>query len=173
MSLPTPHFRPAFRTTVALAAVAADTDREDGPASRVAANPKAKNSVIVHVHIRHKEIMPPAQVELHLSATGAGWRGLGRPNFRLARNPGFERNDQTGHFDGLPTNQPSELMLITRSFAGRHFTSLSSGRVWPRYIWGRRPARWLRVSMSGGISAWSSTHNTFKPSSLRDVSCSL
>ena len=59
MSLPTPHFRLAFRTTVALATVAADTDREYGPASRVAANPKAKNSFVVHVHIRHKEIMPP------------------------------------------------------------------------------------------------------------------
>ena len=56
---PTPHFRLAFRTTVALATVAADTDREYGPASRVAANPKAKNSFVVHVHIRHKEIMPP------------------------------------------------------------------------------------------------------------------
>ena len=59
MSLPTPRLRPAFRTTIALATLAADTDREYGPTSRVAANPKAKNSVVVHVHIRHKEIMPP------------------------------------------------------------------------------------------------------------------
>jgi hypothetical protein len=59
MSLPTPHFRPAFRTAVALATVAADTDREYGAASRVAANPKAKNGVVVDVYIRHKEIMPP------------------------------------------------------------------------------------------------------------------
>ena len=59
MSLPTPHFRTAFRTAVALATVAVDTDREHGPASRVTANPKAKNSVVVDVHIRHKEIMPP------------------------------------------------------------------------------------------------------------------
>ncbi len=115
MSLPTPPFRPAFRTRVALAAVAADTDREDGPASRVAANPKAKNSVIVHVHIRHEGIMPPAQVELHLSATGAGWRGLGRPNFRLARKPGVERNDQIGHFDDMPKNRPSESQLFRSS----------------------------------------------------------
>jgi hypothetical protein len=55
MSLPTPHFRPAFRTAVALATVAADTDRECGPASRVAANQKAKNGVVVDVYIRHKE----------------------------------------------------------------------------------------------------------------------
>jgi hypothetical protein len=59
MSLPTPHLRPAFLTAVALATVAADTDRENGPASRVAGNPKAKNSVVIDVHIRHKEIMPP------------------------------------------------------------------------------------------------------------------
>ena len=59
MPLPTPHFRPGFRTAVALATVAADTDREYGPASRVAANPKAENSVVADVHIRHKEIMPP------------------------------------------------------------------------------------------------------------------
>jgi hypothetical protein len=59
MSLPPPYFRPAFRTAVGLAPVAADTDREYGPASRVAANAKAKNSVVVDVHIRHKEIMPP------------------------------------------------------------------------------------------------------------------
>jgi len=59
MSLPTPHFRPAFLTAVAPATVAADTEREYGPASRVAANPKAKNSVVIDVHIRHKEIMPP------------------------------------------------------------------------------------------------------------------
>ena len=58
MSLP-PHFRPAFRAAVALATVAADADREYGPASRVAAYPKAKNSVVVGVHVRHKEIMPP------------------------------------------------------------------------------------------------------------------
>ncbi len=56
MSLAAPHLRPAFRSTVALATVAADTNREYGPASRVAANPKAKN---VDVQIRHKEIMPP------------------------------------------------------------------------------------------------------------------
>ena len=31
MSLPTPHFRPAFRTAVALATVAAHTDREIRP----------------------------------------------------------------------------------------------------------------------------------------------
>jgi hypothetical protein len=59
MSLPTPHFRPALRSAVALTTGAADTDREYGPASRVAANPKAKNSVVVDVHISHKEIMPP------------------------------------------------------------------------------------------------------------------
>jgi hypothetical protein len=59
MSLPTPHFRPAFRTAVALATVAADTDREYCAASRVAANPKAKNGAVVDVHIRPKEIMPP------------------------------------------------------------------------------------------------------------------
>jgi hypothetical protein len=35
---------------------------EYGPASRVAANPKAKSSAVVDVHIRHKEIMPPYTV---------------------------------------------------------------------------------------------------------------
>ena len=58
MSLPLPHFRTAFRTAVALAAVAADTDCECGAASRVTASPKSKNSVLVDVHIGHKEIMP-------------------------------------------------------------------------------------------------------------------
>ena len=57
MSLPTPRLRPAFRTTIALATLAADTDREYGPASRVTANPKPKNSVLVDVHIGHKEIV--------------------------------------------------------------------------------------------------------------------
>jgi hypothetical protein len=56
MSLP--HFRTAFLTAVALATVATDTDCEYGAASRVTANPKPKNSVLVDVHIGHKEIMP-------------------------------------------------------------------------------------------------------------------
>ena len=51
MLLSTPHFRTAFRTGVALATVAADTDCEYGPASRVTANPKPKNNVLVDVHI--------------------------------------------------------------------------------------------------------------------------
>jgi len=57
MSLPPSHFRTAFRTAVALATVATDTDCEHAPASRVTANPKPKNSVLVDVHIGHKEIM--------------------------------------------------------------------------------------------------------------------
>jgi hypothetical protein len=57
MSLPPPHFRTAFRTAVALATVATDTDCEYGPAGRVTANQKPKNSVLVDVHIGHKEIM--------------------------------------------------------------------------------------------------------------------
>ena len=76
MSLPLPHFRTAFRTAVALAAVAADTDCECGAASRVTANPKPKNSVLVDVHIGHKEIMPSrtgAELKLSASATGAHW----------------------------------------------------------------------------------------------------
>ena len=56
LSLP-PHFRTAFRTAVALAPVATDTDCEYGPAIRVTANPKSKNSVLVDVHIGHKETM--------------------------------------------------------------------------------------------------------------------
>ena len=56
-SLPPPHFRMAFRTAVPLATVATDTDCEYGPASRVTANPKPKNSVLVDVHIGHKEIV--------------------------------------------------------------------------------------------------------------------
>jgi hypothetical protein len=63
MSLPSSHFQTALRTTVALAAVATSTDCEHGPASRVTANPKAKNSVLVDVHIGHKAIM-------------ASWKGL-------------------------------------------------------------------------------------------------
>jgi hypothetical protein len=58
MSLPPPHFRTAFRTTVALATVATDTDCEYGPAIPETANPKPKNSVLVDVHVGHKEIMP-------------------------------------------------------------------------------------------------------------------
>jgi len=58
MSLPPPRFRTASRTAVALAPVATDTDCEYGPAIRVTANPKSKNSVVVDVHIGHKEIMP-------------------------------------------------------------------------------------------------------------------
>jgi len=57
MSLPLPHFRTAFRTAVALATVATDTDCEYGATSRVTANPKPKNSVLVDVHIGHKEII--------------------------------------------------------------------------------------------------------------------
>jgi len=63
MSLLPPHFRTAFRIAVALATVATDTDCEYGPASSVTANPKPKNSVLVDVHIGHKEIM-------------ASWTGL-------------------------------------------------------------------------------------------------
>jgi len=59
LSPPPPDFQPAFWTGVTLATVAADTDREYGPAGRVAANPKTKHSVVVDVHIRHKKIMPP------------------------------------------------------------------------------------------------------------------
>ena len=59
MSLPTPHFRPAFRAALALATVATDADREYGPASPVAAYPKEKNGVVIDVHVRDKEIMPP------------------------------------------------------------------------------------------------------------------
>ena len=57
MSLPPSHFQTALRTTVALATVATNTDCEHGPASRVAANPEAKDSALVDVHIGHKEIM--------------------------------------------------------------------------------------------------------------------
>jgi hypothetical protein len=56
-SLPLPHFRTAFRAAVALAPVATDTDCEYGPAIGVTANPKAKNSLLVDVHIGHTEIM--------------------------------------------------------------------------------------------------------------------
>jgi hypothetical protein len=76
MSLPLPHFRTAFGTAVALATVAADTDCEYGAASRVTANPKPKNSVLVDVHVGHKEIMPSrtgAELKLSASATGAHW----------------------------------------------------------------------------------------------------
>jgi hypothetical protein len=55
MPLPTPHFRPAFRTAVALATVAADADCECGPAGRAAANPKPENSVLVDNHMDRPE----------------------------------------------------------------------------------------------------------------------
>ena len=92
MSLPLPHFRTAFRTAVALGAVAADTDCEYGAASRVTANPKSKNSVLVHVHIGHNEIMPSltgAELKLSASATGAHWllKWASPPRFRLRRDP--------------------------------------------------------------------------------------
>src|SRR5450631_2423997 len=88
VSLPLPHFRTAFRTAIALATVAADTDCEYGAASRVTANPKPKSSVLVDVHIGHKEIMPSRTgVELKLSATatGAHWllKWASPPRFRL------------------------------------------------------------------------------------------
>jgi hypothetical protein len=57
MSLPSPNFRTASRTTVALATAAMDKDCECGPASRVTANPKPKNSVLVDIQIGHKETM--------------------------------------------------------------------------------------------------------------------
>jgi hypothetical protein len=63
LSLPPARFRTAFRTAVALAPVATDTDCEYGPAIRVTANPKSKNGVLVDVRIGHKEIMPsPARL---------------------------------------------------------------------------------------------------------------
>jgi len=65
ISLPPPHFRTAFRAAVALATVATDTDCEYGPAIRVTANPKPKNSVLVDVHIGHKEIMPSWRRRAH------------------------------------------------------------------------------------------------------------
>lgn len=58
MSLPTPHCRTAFRTTVALAAVASDADCEYSPAGHVAANPKPKDRILAEVHIGHTEMMP-------------------------------------------------------------------------------------------------------------------
>jgi hypothetical protein len=72
VSLLTPHFRTAFRIAVALATVATDTDCEYGPTSRVTANPEPKNSVVVDVHIGHKEIM-----------SGAG--SAGKPQWRCFR----------------------------------------------------------------------------------------
>lgn len=63
MSLPPSHFQTALRTTVALATVATNTDCEHGPASRVTANPEAKESVLVDVHSGHNAIM-------------ASWTGL-------------------------------------------------------------------------------------------------
>ena len=55
MSLPSPHFQPAFRTAIALATVAADTDCERRPAGSVRAKPKAENSVPVDIHVSHFE----------------------------------------------------------------------------------------------------------------------
>jgi hypothetical protein len=60
--------------------------------SRVTANPKPKNSVLVDVHIGHKEIMPPrtgAELKLSASATGAHWllKWASPPRFRLRRDP--------------------------------------------------------------------------------------
>ncbi len=63
MSLPSSHFQTALWTTVALATVATSTDCEHAPGSRVTANPEAKNTVLVDVHIGHKGIM-------------ASWKGL-------------------------------------------------------------------------------------------------
>jgi hypothetical protein len=70
-SLPLPHFRTAFRTAVALATVGTDTDCEYGTTSRVTTNPQPKNSVLVDVHIGHKEIMG--------SRTGLNWSGRHPP----------------------------------------------------------------------------------------------
>ncbi len=63
ISLPPSHIQTALRTKVALATVAANTNCEHGMASRVIANPEAKNSALVDVHIGHKAIM-------------ASWTGL-------------------------------------------------------------------------------------------------
>jgi hypothetical protein len=64
-----------------------------GPASRVAANPKAKKALSSMFTSATTRLFHRAQVELQLSApaTGAGWRGLGRPNFRLRRDSGIDR----------------------------------------------------------------------------------
>ncbi len=55
MSLLLPHFRTAFRAAVALAPVAADADCERLEAGRVAAKPKAQNSVPANIHLSHSE----------------------------------------------------------------------------------------------------------------------
>jgi hypothetical protein len=55
MSLPSPHFPPAFRTAIAQATVAVDTDCERRPAGSVRAKPKAENSVPVDMHVSRFE----------------------------------------------------------------------------------------------------------------------
>ena len=65
MPLSPPGCGSTSRAAVALATVATDTDCEYGPAIRVTANPKPKNSVLVDVHIGHKEIMPSWRRRAH------------------------------------------------------------------------------------------------------------
>jgi len=55
MSLPSPHFQLAFRTAIALATIATETDCERRPAGSVRAKPKAENSVRVDIHVSHFE----------------------------------------------------------------------------------------------------------------------
>jgi len=57
MSLPSPHFQPAFWTAIALATVVTDADCGRRPAGRLRAKPRAQNSVPVSIHLSHSEIM--------------------------------------------------------------------------------------------------------------------
>jgi hypothetical protein len=52
---PAPHFRPAFRTAVALATVATDLDCERRLTGLVGAKLKAQNSVRVDLHMCRSE----------------------------------------------------------------------------------------------------------------------
>jgi hypothetical protein len=103
MSLPSPHFQLAFRTAIALATVATDTDCERRPAGSVRAKPKAENSVRVDIHVSHFEnyvIRPTGHAGVDKVPRCAAFQMVGWRLLNAGRLPTSNRN---GLRLGMPT----------------------------------------------------------------------